>query len=308
MERLSSKVLMAKKFTVVGLGEVLWDLLPTGKLLGGAPTNFAYISTLLGDRGIVASRIGSDDLGHEAMERLATLGVETSYLQRDASHPTGTVKVQVDRRGQPRFTILEDVAWDFLRWNQQWKQLARRVDAVCFGSLAQRSPCSRRTITQFLQNTRAIRVFDVNLRQRFFSAAVLRQSIAMATIVKMNQDELPVILRLLNLETSDGKLDAKQLLEFGPRLVCITRGDRGSVLLTRRATAEHPGFFIRVRDTIGAGDAFTAALVHAYLRGASLEEMNEAANRMGSWVASQAGGTPTVGKKELRRELAELEV
>lgn len=294
---------MAKKFTVVGLGELLWDLLPAGKLLGGAPTNFAYISTLLGDCGIVASRVGNDDLGCEALERLNTIGMDTSYLQRDASHPTGTVGVRLDCRGQPRFVIHEDVAWDFLCWTEKWKQLARQADAVCFGTLAQRSRCGCKTITQFLRNTRAIRVFDVNLRQGFLSEEVLRESIAMATIVKMNQDELPVILKLLKLKPRDDKLDAKRLLDFGPKLVCITRGDRGSFLLTRRAAAEHPGFLIRVRDTIGAGDAFTAALVHAYLRGASLEKMNDAANRMGSWVASQAGGTPMVSKQELRRSL-----
>lgn len=294
---------MAKKFTVVGLGELLWDLLPAGKLLGGAPTNFAYISTLLGDWGIVASRVGNDDLGCEAVERLNTIRMDTSYLQRDASHPTGRVGVHLDRGGQPRFVIHEDVAWDFLCWTEKWKQLARQADAVCFGTLAQRSLCSRKTITQFLRNTRAIRVFDVNLRQGFFSEEVLRESIAMATVVKMNQDELPVILKLLKLEPRDDKLDAKRLLDFGPKLICITRGDRGSFLLTRRAAAEHPGFLIRVRDTIGAGDAFTATLVHAYLRGASLEKMNDAANRMGSWVASQTGGTPMVSKQELRRSL-----
>lgn len=292
----------------MGLGEVLWDLLPSGRQLGGAPTNFAYISTLLGDRGEIASRVGNDNLGNVAIQRLTALGVDSSYVQRDASHPTGTVKVQVNRRGQPRFTIREHVAWDFLRWTENWKQLARRADAVCFGTLAQRSGDSRKTIAQFLRSTRAIRVFDVNLRQGFFSDDVLHQSIPMATIVKMNDDELPVVLKLLGRKSRNAELAAKQLLEFGPKLICVTRGHRGSLLFTRRALAEHPGFRVRVRDTIGAGDAFTAALVHAYLRGASLEKMNDAANRMGSWVASQAGGTPMIGKKELRRSLAELRV
>jgi len=293
---------------VVGLGEVLWDLLPSGRQLGGAPTNFAYISTLLGDRGKIASCIGSDNLGSVAIRRLTALGVDPSYLQRDASHPTGTVRVQVNRRGQPRFTIREHVAWDFLCWTGKWKQLARKADAVCFGTLAQRSRHSRKTIAQFLQSTRAIRVFDVNLRQGFFSEDVLHQSIAMATIVKMNDDELPVVLKLLGRESRNGELAAQQLLAFGPKLICVTRGHQGSLLFTRRALAEHPGFRVRVKDTIGAGDAFTAALVHAYLRGASLETMNDAANRMGSWLASQAGGTPVIGKKELRRRLAELKV
>jgi len=297
---------MRRKFTFVGLGEVLWDLLPSGKQLGGAPTNFAYISTLLGDRAVVASRVGRDALGREALERLKNLGVETFYVQPDDSHRTGTVAVQLDRRGQPRFTIHEDVAWDFLSWSESWKKLAREADAVCFGTLAQRSPRSRRTIAQFLRNTHGIRIFDVNLRQNFYSAEVLRRSVALATIVKMNYAEMPVILKSLDLKPGGGIAAAKQLLNLGPKLVCVTRGERGSFLLSPCGAVEHDGFSVRVKDTIGAGDAFTAALVHEYLRGASLEKMNDAANRMGSWVATQAGGTPVIGKKVLRRRLAEL--
>jgi len=285
----------------------LWDLLSSGKQLGGAPTNFAYISTLLGDRGVVASRVGRDDPGREALERLKTLGTETSYVQLDNSHRTGTVGVRVDRHGQPRFTIHEDVAWDFLSWSQSWKKLAREADAVCFGTLAQRSPPSRRTIGQFLRSTRAIRVFDVNLRQHFYSPEVVRESVSLATIVKMNHEELPVVLKSLGLKPGHDKRAARQLLDFGSKLVCVTRGERGSFLVSMRGAVEHKGFSVRVKDTIGAGDAFTAALVHECLRGVSLEEMNDAANRMGSWVATQAGGTPVIARRELRRRLLELE-
>jgi fructokinase len=289
-----------KKFTIVGLGEVLWDLLPSGKQLGGAPTNFAYITTILGDRGIVASRLGDDELGHKAAARLKKLGVKTSYLQIDARYPTGTVGVQLDPGGQPRFTIHKNVAWDFLEWTESWKNLAREADAVCFGTLAQRSGQSRRTIAKFLRGTRGIRVFDVNLRQDFYSAETLRGSISMATIIKMNHDELPVVLKLL---TRKKELSAARLLEFGPKLICVTRGSRGSLLVTETGTDEHPGFSVRVRDAIGAGDAFTAGLVHEYLRGASLEKMNDTANRIASWVASRVGGTPAVTGGELSRRL-----
>jgi len=298
---------MKKRFIVVGLGEVLWDVLPGGKQLGGAPTNFAFISTLLGNRGIVASRVGCDALGHEAVERLKILGMEVSSLQRDRSRPTGTVRVRVGRHGQPRFTIHEDVAWDFLSWNSSWKKLAREADAVCFGTLAQRLPRSRATINQFLRNTRGIRVFDINLRQNFYSAEVLRESLRMATIVKMNDGELRILLKLLDLEPGEAKLTARRLLDFGPKLVCVTHGAKGSLLVSKRAAVEHAGFSVRVVDTVGSGDAFTAALVHEYLRGASLEKMSDAANRMGSWVATQAGGTPIVAKQELRSRLAELQ-
>jgi len=294
---------MAKSFTIVGLGELLWDFLPTGKQLGGAPTNFAYTSYLLGDHAVVASRMGNDDLGTEAADRLKVL--DLSYLQRDASHPTGTVEVEVRRGGQPRFTIHEHVAWDFLQWSTKWKKLAATADAVCFGTLAQRSPQSRTTIVQFLKHTEAVRIFDVNLRQRFYSAENVRASIAPATIVKMNEFELPVILKLLGLPQS--KTPAKRLLEFGPKLVCITRGSRGSLLVTRNRTVEHPGFKVRVIDTVGAGDAFTAGLAHEYLRDASLERMSDTANRLGSWAATQSGGTPATTMKALRRALKALE-
>ena len=158
---------------VVGLGELLWDLLPTGKQLGGAPANFAYITSLLGDEGIPASRLGQDDLGNEAIRRLTQLGLSGGFIQTDATHPTGRVNVELDSAGQPRFEICESVAWDFLEWTPQWQKLATETDAVCFGSLAQRSAQSRSTIRSFLQATRrdAVRVFDVNLRQNFFTIA-----------------------------------------------------------------------------------------------------------------------------------------
>jgi fructokinase len=233
---------------------------------------------------------------------LKSLALETTFLQRNGLHPTSTVEVQVDRRGQPRFTIHENVAWDFLSWTESWKRLARKADAVCFGTLAQRAPRSRKAITQFLRSTRGVRVFDVNLRQSFYSTEVLRESIGIATIVKMNDDELRIIQRLLGVEAPQQELAATRLLAFGPKLVCVTRGNQGSLLASARGVVEHRGFSVRVKDTVGSGDAFTAALVHAYLRGASLQEMSEAANRMGSWVATQEGGTPVIGKKRLREE------
>jgi fructokinase len=297
---------MAKTSTIVGLGELLWDFLPTARQLGGAPANFAYMSHLLGNDAIVASRIGQDDLGREAADRLKSLGLDVSHLQKDASHPTGTVAVQVRPGGQPRFTIHEHVAWDVLEWSPKWEKLAATADAVCFGTLAQRSRTSRDTIMEFLKRTKAVRIFDVNLRQHFYSAAIVRASIAMATIVKMNACELPIILKLLGLPRS--KNGAKRLLEFGPKLVCVTRGSRGSVLLAGRQILEHPGFQIRVADTVGSGDAFTAGLVHEYLRGSSLERMSDTANRLGSWVATQSGGTPATTMNDLRRALKALEV
>jgi fructokinase len=285
----------SQRFTVVGLGEILWDLLPAGKQLGGAPANFAYMTGLLGDRAIVASRIGKDRLGNAAARRVARLGLATAHLQVDPTHPTGCVNVTVDEQGQPQFEILEKVAWDFFEWTPQWQQLAAETDAVCFGSLGQRSAQSRATILAFLEALRpeALRIFDVNLRQSFFTREVLGESTTRADIVKLNEDELPRVAGLLGATSTDRVAAARWILKkYKLKLVCVTCGGQGSLLVTPDDLDTHPGYAVTVADTVGSGDAFTAALVHKFLRKASLRGMNAAANRLGSWVASQVGATP----------------
>ena len=284
---------------VVGLGELLWDLFPKGKQLGGAPANFAYITALLGDSGMVASRVGDDRLGQEALWHLKSSGLDVSRIQRDPTHPTGTVKVEVDLRGQPEYHISENVAWDFLEFSEDWISLARATHAVCFGSLAQRNSVSRATIRAFLSAlpSFAIGIFDVNLRQSYFSGDLLRDSARHATILKLNHEEFPRFLDVLRCplkgsERSDIFAARWLCRELGIRLVCITRGPAGSALITAESHHEHPGFSVKIADTVGAGDAFTAALVHHALRGSSLAAMNVAANRMGAWVASQEGAMP----------------
>jgi fructokinase len=293
---------MSSSFTVVGLGELLWDMFPQGKQLGGAPANFAYMTALLGDRGIVASRVGQDRLGQEAIWHLKSSGLDTSQIQMDTAHPTGTVQLEVDSRGGAEYRFAEDVAWDHLAWSPEWEALAKSADAVCFGSLAQRSEVSRSTIRKFLQavGTDVARIFDVNLRQAFYSAEVLRVALLHANIMKVNDEELPRIVELFG-EKFSGERDAACWLaeEFGIKLVCVTRGHRGSLLVCGDKTDEHPGFTIKVADTVGAGDAFTAALVHHWLRKTPLPEINLAANRMGAWVASQEGAMPTADEAVL---------
>lgn len=293
---------MSQRFTVVGLGELLWDMFPQGKQLGGAPANFAYMTALLGDRGIVASRVGDDRLGQEAVWQLKSSGLDTAYIQKDQAHATGTVLVKVDSKGQPEYKICEDVAWDHFAWSEQWQELALSADAVCFGSLAQRSEASRTTIRKFLQSVRAdaARIFDVNLRQAFYSAEVLRVALLHANIMKVNHEELPRIVELFGEKFGSEREGAKWLAtEFGLKLVCVTRGHRGSLLVCNGTIDEHPGFTVKVGDTVGAGDAFTAALVHHWLRGTPLAEINLAANRMGSWVASQEGAMPSADESVL---------
>lgn len=289
--------------TIVGLGEVLWDLLPSGKVLGGAPANFAYMVSVLGDRGVVASRVGNDDLGREACRAMQDLGLSTAYLQHDGTHETGTATVSIDAAGQPNFTIKESVAWDFLEWSSQWEELSATVDAVCFGSLAQRSSPSASTIESFLSNTpeKALRICDVNLRESFYNEEVLRRSFQHADIVKLNNHELLQVSQVFGLDLGTDEDFARQLLHrFDLRLVCITRGSRGSLLVTEGETVTHAGFQVTVADAVGAGDAFTACLAHHYLRGHSLQEISDSANRFASWVATQKGATPPISNEKLQ--------
>jgi fructokinase len=285
-----------KNYLTIGLGELLWDMFPEGKQLGGAPANFAYMTSLLGDEGIVVSRVGTDALGRGAGRRLERLGVRASHLQLDRDHPTGTVKVSVDPAGQPTFQIAESVAWDFFEWTPEWRALAQRADAVCFGSLAQRSSRSRATVRAFLKAVRpgTTRVFDVNLRQSFYDADTLSESAKLADIMKVNTDELAIVAKLLRIPFIYDEMRAANWLRdiLGLKLMCITRGAKGSLIVSADETSEHPGYRIHVADTVGAGDAFTAALVYHYLRHASVPTLNEAANRMGAWVSSQIGATP----------------
>jgi fructokinase len=297
------------KKRVVGLGEVLWDQFPDRSHLGGAPANFAYITTLMGDRGIVASRVGEDSLGLEALRRMEELGLNIDHVQTDPQHPTGIVKVEVDSKGLPRFEIAHPVAWDALEWTPDWKQLAQHADAVCFGSLAQRSEKSCATIRHFLGATspHTLKVFDVNLRQSYYSQAVLGQSMTLADIVKLNDEELPKIMSLNKTSHKDELSSAHWLIRTHDlKLVCVTRGGRGSLLVRDRDSSEHPGFRVHVADTVGSGDAFTAGLVHEYLQGASLDLMNEVANLVGAWVASEVGAMPAPKRGALEHSLAEI--
>jgi fructokinase len=292
---------------VVGLGELLWDVLPSGKQLGGAPSNFAYISSLLGNRAAVVSRVGNDDLGREALARVQNLGLDISGIQIDEHHPTGTVQVTVDPQGVPEFRFMRDIAWDHIEWDHTVQQLSSQADVVCFGSLAQRQEPSRSTIHHFLRATResCLRIFDVNLRQAYYDAVTLKTGFALATIVKVNDQELPIVLQACGLPTSNDEIaDAELLMQhYGMELICVTRGQKGSLLMNRSGYSEHPGFRVQVADTVGAGDAFTAALAHHYRLGLTLDAINAAANRMGSWVASQAGATPPATPEQIARIL-----
>lgn len=283
------------RYKLIGIGEILWDLLPAGKQPGGAPANFAYVSKRLGDHGIVVSRVGNDAAGDEILQHLEKVGTDISHVQKDAEHQTGTVKVSLES-GQPNYEITENVAWDHLDLTTDWRDLAKGCDAVCFGTLAQRNEFSRRTIQEFVKLTRreCLRIFDVNLRQNYYSAEILRESLESANVVKLNDEELPKICEMLAVEGGDETEKIKNLREkFDLRLICLTRGANGSLLSAANEASENGGVKVVIADTIGAGDAFTAALTHGLLRGWNLDEINVFANKVGAFVASQTGAMPS---------------
>jgi fructokinase len=238
------------------------------------------------------------------------MGISTDFIQTDRVHPTGTVGVSIDSTGEALFNVNENSAWDYLEFTREWEALARDIEAVCFGTLGQREVPARQTIKLYLENTRpeTVRIFDVNLRHSFFTRELLENSLRLATVVKLSTDEVKHVVTLLD-TANKSEIDLAQLImdRFDIRLVAITRGSHGSLLVSPNEHVEHLGFRIKVADTIGAGDAFTAAMTHYYLRNAPVDLISDAANRMGAWVATQKGATPTIKDESLQAALIKLD-
>jgi fructokinase len=295
---------------IVGIGELLWDLLPGGARLGGTTTNFSVFCARLGNRAFLLSSVGDDQYGKNAGRILVQPNLDLQ-LQLDPAHATGTVEVTFSDDNQPSYNIPLGVAWDFIRLTPGLLEVAPAVDAVCFGTLAQRHQVSRSTIQAFIEATtpHCVRVFDINIRPPWCTPEVLRWSLGHATIIKVSEEELPLAFSFLGLENRPTpEAAARSLLQTFPRcaLVATTLGAEGSVVTTREASFRHPGFPIKLVDTVGAGDAFTAGLVHACLRGASLAQMAEIGNLCGSYVAGQPGATPPLSAELIHRIDAQL--
>jgi fructokinase len=280
---------------VVGIGEVLWDLFPNGKKMGGAPANFAYHARSLGAEARVVSRVGNDTLGREILAQLEAIGLSSQCISVDLAHPTGTVSVELTADGQPHYVIREAVAWDHLVADAAAFAAVSDADAVCFGSLAQRCAPARAAIRTLLAHAprTALRIFDVNLRQDFFSKELIERSLEVANVLKLNETELPVLARLLGVR---GLTDRQQLAElaerFALRLVAYTCGARGSILYDGTRWSEQAGRLVEVKDTVGAGDSLTAAVTMGMLAGRDLETIGERASDIAAYVCSCEGGTP----------------
>lgn len=282
-------------FTLVGLGEILWDMLPAGKQLGGAPANFAYHARALGAEGVVVSCIGDDELGKEILSQLGSLGLDCGYIAVDKAHRTGTVTVKLDADGVPDFTIHENVAWDVIPLDAGLLELAGRADAVCFGSLCQRSDVSRNTVRRFLEKTKpeCLRIFDINIRQSYYSKDIVGAMLEASNVLKLNDDELPLVAEMLDIKGAESEILAELVARYGLRLVVLTKGAEGSRLYGTDGDSKSKGVPPeKIADTVGAGDAFTAAVAVGLLNGNGLEQINAHANRVASFVCSEHGATP----------------
>lgn len=290
-------------FRIAAIGELLWDMLPDGPQLGGAPANFAAMCAHLAfadfhspdSEVFLVSRVGDDALGRQALDQLAARPVRLDHVSTDAKHATGSVGVEFQSVESPSYAIQEDVAWDYIPETPEMIAFASTLDAVCFGTLAQRSAVTRGTLRRFVESASAgcVRVFDVNLRDPYWTPEMLGWGCAHATIVKMNHEEVPRVAQALDIPEQTAIPIAKALLRRFPiELVAVTRGAHGSLLVARNETHDHPGIPAEVVDLVGAGDAFTAALTLAVLRRFSLAESSEEANRWGAWAAAQRGGMP----------------
>jgi len=288
---------MMPRPTVIGIGEILWDLFPGGPRFGGAPANFACcVAELARDRIDVymAGGVGADDLGRRAIEALHAHGVDTSCVAV-VDRPTGQVIVKLDAVGRASYEFAAGAAWDNVAWSDGLEQLAARADAVCFSTLGQRREISRQTIQRFVRATPAkcLRVLDVNIRPPFWNEEIVLQSLQLANVLKVNDAELSVLADMLRWSGADHQLLQQLVDRFSLQLVALTRGAAGAVLLSESGErSDLPGQPTVVVDTIGAGDSFTAALVIGVLDGLPLSTINAWGNRVAAFVSSQSGGTP----------------
>lgn len=283
---------MEQKSLVIGLGELLWDVFPDHRQMGGAPCNFAYHVSRLGIESLAISAIGKDELGEEIIQKLD--GVELQYDIQKVDYPTGTVQVTLSGAGIPQYEIVYPVAWDFIGLKPEYEAIAKQAKAVCFGSLAQRGEVSRQSIRSFVGQVpdSALKIFDINLRQQFYSKALVEESLALCNVLKINDDEIKIVADMLGLSGTDEENCQSLLKKFNLKLVALTCGTEGSYLITNEESSYLETPKVKVADTVGAGDSFTAAMVVGLLTGKSLKETHQMAVNLSAFVCTQNGAMP----------------
>jgi fructokinase len=281
---------------IVGVGEILWDMLPGGKVLGGAPANFAYHCSQLGAESHVISAIGKDESGCEILKKVESLNLSCETLFISEQLPTSTVTVKLDAKGHPEYTIHENVAWDHIHTDGGALEMMKGADAVCFGSLAQRSPVSRKSIQTYLSAASAdcLRVFDINLRQHYYSIELIEESLSFTDVLKLNKEELVVLAGLFSLEGDENEMIRSLQNNFDLKLIALTRGGDGSTLFNGTGRSDYRADAVHAVDTVGAGDSFTAAMVMTYLKGMDLKDIHRMASELAAYVCTQKGATPVI--------------
>ena len=283
------------KRLIVGLGEVLWDMLPEGRKIGGAPVNFAYHAGQFGIDTMAVSAIGNDKLGEDTIAEMN--GKHLNHIFPSVPYPTGSVQVSLDEKGVPAYDIKENVAWDNIPFTNEIESGARSCRAVCFGSLAQRNAVSRNTIRKFIESTPSgcIRIFDINLRQNFYTSNVIHDSLELCNILKINDEEIMLVSRMFNYDSSNIENVCRTIMEdFSLEMVILTCGTKGSYIFTKGGVSFMPTPKVNVADTVGAGDSFTGSFCAAILRGLPVAEAHKKAVEVSAYVCTQNGAMPEI--------------
>ena len=284
---------------VVGLGEILWDIFPNQKVLGGAPANFAYHISQFGFDGCVVSAIGDDILGKEILENLKEK--KLNYFIETIPFPTGTVDIYLDNQGVPKYTIRENVAWDNIPFTPRIANLAKETQVVCFGSLAQRNEVSRKTISTFLDSMPkdSIKIFDINLRLNYYNQEIIEDSLKRANILKINDEEVIKVAHLFKWELSEKEVCKHLLSNYNLDILILTKGTEGSWVFTPKEESFLPTPKITIADTVGAGDSFTAAFIASHLHGRCLVASHQLAVEVSAYVCQQHGAMPKLADAHL---------
>ena len=280
---------------IVGIGEALWDCLPEGRKIGGAPANFAFHAGQFGFQSLAVSAIGNDELGDEILEELNQRNL--CHLLERVDFPTGTVQVALDEKGIPCYEILEGVAWDNIPYSEKLDEIARNCQVVCFGSLAQRNEVSRETINRFIdampESEGSLKVFDINLRQNFYDEEIITSSLKKCNVLKLNDEELVIVSRMFGYpELSQSEACRRILDAYGLKMLILTCGTDGSYVFTAGETSFHPTPKVEVADTVGAGDSFTGSFIASILKGKSILEAHRRAVEVSAYVCTQNGAMP----------------
>ncbi len=287
------------KKVIVGLGEILWDVFPSGKVLGGAPANFAYHVNQSGNKGYVISAIGEDDLGREILGHLTQKNLP--HIIQHTIYPTGTVQITLNRSGIPKYKITDKVAWDFIEFSPHVEELAKITSAVCYGTLAQRNYVTRSTFFRFFKSMPAesLKIYDINLRLNYYSKNIIEESLYVADILKINDEELDILSDLIHLSGNEIERCNQLITIYSLDMVMLTKGTEGSHIITGKCKSFLATPQVKVEDTVGAGDAFTAAFITSYMDGESIETAHRYAVDVAAFVCTKKGAMPSYDNSNL---------